>query len=99
MKAARRRPEVLAPVGSPDCLPAAVAGGADAVFLGLRHFNARGRAENFRKAELPRHVAYLHHHGLKCYVVMNTLVHDDHPRSIAGRDAGAARRRAGDPRT
>ena len=74
---ARRRPEVLAPVGAPDCLPAAVAGGADAVYLGLRHFNARGRAENFRKAELPRQIAYLHHHGVKCYVVMNTLVHDD----------------------
>ena len=53
-------PEVLSPVGSPDCLPAAVAGGADAVFLGLRHFNARGRAENFRKADLRTHVRYLH---------------------------------------
>lgn len=73
----RRRPEVLAPVGSPECLSAAVAGGADAVFLGLRHFNARGRAENFRKADLAHHVQYLHHHGLKCYVVMNTLIHDD----------------------
>ncbi len=73
----RRRPEILAPAGSPECLPAAVAGGADAVFLGLRHFNARGRAENFRRAELPGHVAYLHRHGLKCYVVLNTLVHDD----------------------
>ncbi len=80
---ARRRPEVLAPVGSPDCLPAAVAGGADAVFLGLRHFNARGRAENFRKAELAHHVAYLHHHHVKCYVVMNTLVHDDeYPKAL-----------------
>jgi putative protease len=75
--AAARRPEVLAPAGAPECLPAAVAGGADAVYLGLRHFNARGRAENFRKADLPRHVAYLHQHGLKCYVVLNTLVHDD----------------------
>ncbi len=81
--APRRRPEVLAPVGSPDCLPAAVAGGADAVFLGLRHFNARGRAENFRKAELPHHVAYLHGHGVKCYLVMNTLVHDDeYPKAL-----------------
>ncbi len=71
------KPEVLAPAGAPECLPAAVAGGADAVYLGLRHFNARGRAENFRKADLPRHVAYLHRHGLKCYVVLNTLVHDD----------------------
>ncbi len=76
-------PEILAPAGSPECLPAAVAGGADAVYLGLRHFNARGRAENFRKADLPRHVAYLHRHGLKCYVVLNTLVHDDeHAKAV-----------------
>lgn len=75
--------EILAPAGSPECLPAAVAGGADAVYLGLRHFNARGRAENFRKADLPRHVAYLHRHGLKCYVVLNTLVHDDeHAKAV-----------------
>jgi putative protease len=72
-----KRPEILAPAGSPACLPAAVAGGANAVYLGLRHFNARGRADNFRKAELPEHVRYLHHHGLKCYLVMNTLIHDD----------------------
>ncbi|MBA2481061.1 MAG: U32 family peptidase, partial [Planctomycetes bacterium] len=79
----RRAPEVLAPVGSPDCLPAAVAGGADAVYLGLRHFNARGRAENFRKADLARNVAYLHGHRVKCYVVMNTLVHDDeYPKAL-----------------
>ncbi len=77
------KPEVLAPAGAPACLPAAVAGGADAVYLGLRHFNARGRAENFRKADLPRHVAYLHRHGLKCYVVLNTLVHDDeHAKAV-----------------
>ncbi len=86
-------PEVLSPVGSPDCLPAAVAGGADAVFLGLRHFNARGRAENFRKADLPGYVSYLHAHDVKCYVVMNTLVHDDEfPKALdlagAAADAG-----------
>ena len=86
-------PEVLSPVGSPDCLPAAVAGGADAVFLGLRHFNARGRAENFRKADLRTHVRYLHDHDVKCYVVLNTLVHDDEfPKALdlaqAASDAG-----------
>ena len=70
------QPEVLAPAGSPACLEAAVAGGAHAVYMGLRHFNARGRAENFRQADLAR-VSYLHHHGVKCYVVFNTLLHDD----------------------
>lgn len=79
-----KAPEVLAPAGSPDCLPAAVAGGADAVYLGLRHFNARGRAENFRLADLPQQVAYLHHHQVKAYVVMNTLLHDDEfPKALA----------------
>jgi len=79
----RFRPEVLAPVGSPACLPAAVAGGADAVYFGMRHFNARGRAENFRTAELAHHVDWLHGHGVKCYVVMNTLVHDDeYPKAL-----------------
>ncbi|NRA40179.1 MAG: U32 family peptidase, partial [Planctomycetes bacterium] len=68
---------------SPDCLPAAVAGGADAVYLGLRHFNARGRAENFRLSDLPQQIAYLHHHQLKAYVVMNTLMHDDEfPKAV-----------------
>lgn len=79
----RSRPEVLAPAGSPECLSAAVAGGADAVYFGLRHFNARGRAENFRRADLPAQVRYLHEHGLKAYVVLNTLVHDDeYPKAL-----------------
>ncbi len=71
------RPEILAPAGAPDCLPAAVAGGANAVYLGLRHFNARGRAENFRVADLPEHLSYLHDNNLKAYLVLNTLLHDD----------------------
>ncbi len=84
-------PEVLSPVGSPDCLPAAVAGGADAVFLGLRHFNARGRAENFRKADLAGYVQYLHDHDVRCYVVMNTLVHDDEfPKALDLAEAACA---------
>lgn len=73
----RQRPEILAPAGAPDCLPAAVAGGADAVYFGLRHFNARGRADNVRMAKLPRLLGYLHTHGLQAYLVLNTLLHDD----------------------
>jgi U32 family peptidase len=70
-------PEVLAPAGAPACLEAAVAGGAHAVYFGLRHFNARGRAENFRMADLPAQLDYLHDHGLKAYLTLNTLIHDD----------------------
>jgi len=67
-------PELLAPAGGWDCLKAAVANGADAVFFGLPRFNARIRADNFTEAELPEVVAFCHRHGVKAYVTLNTLV-------------------------
>ena len=44
--------EVLSPVGNAEMLVAAVRSGADAVYLGAEHFNARRNAENFGDAEL-----------------------------------------------
>lgn len=67
-------PELLAPAGDWECLRAAVANGADAVFFGLTRFNARMRAHNFTEAELPEVVAFAHRHGVKAYVTFNTLV-------------------------
>ena len=68
------RPELLAPAGGWDCLKAAVANGADAVFFGLPRFNARLRADNFTEEELPEVIAFCHRHGVKAYVTLNTLV-------------------------
>ncbi len=80
----KRIPELLAPAGSPACLPAAVAGGADAVYLGLSRFSARARAENFSIDELQAHIRYLHYHGLRCYVTLNTLLRDrELPAAVA----------------
>ncbi len=67
-------PELLAPAGGWDCLRAAVANGADAVYFGLPRFNARLRADNFRDDELAEVVAFCHRHGVKAYVAFNTLV-------------------------
>ncbi len=67
-------PELLAPAGNWDCLRAAVANGADAVYFGMPRFNARLRADNFRLEELPEVVAFCHRHGVKAYVAFNTLV-------------------------
>jgi len=39
--------ELLAPAGSPEALDAAINEGADAVYLGLKNFNARLRTSNF----------------------------------------------------
>ena len=74
MSAQLPTPELLAPAGGWDCLRAAVANGADAVYFGLPRFNARLRADNFSEAELPEVVAFCHRHGVKAYVTFNTLV-------------------------
>ena len=46
-----RKPEILAPAGDAPSFLAALAAGADAVYLGLKHFSARMQAENFGLAE------------------------------------------------
>ena len=43
-----KKPELLAPAGSMDALKAAVAGGADAIYLGMTNFSARAFAGNFK---------------------------------------------------
>ncbi len=67
-------PELLAPAGNWDCVRAAVANGADAVYFGLPRFNARMRADNFSEADLPKVVRFCHRAGVKAYVTLNTLI-------------------------
>lgn len=66
--------EILAPAGNWDCVRAAVANGADAVYFGLDRFNARMRADNFTRESLSTLMPYLHRHGLRGYVTMNVLI-------------------------
>ena len=67
-------PELLAPAGNWDCAKAAVACGADAIYFGLPQFNARLRADNFTNEDLPALMRYLHEHGVRGFVTMNTLI-------------------------
>ncbi|MES2439363.1 MAG: peptidase U32 family protein, partial [Verrucomicrobiota bacterium] len=67
-------PELLSPAGNWDCARAAVAAGADAIFFGLPRFNARLRADNFIEADLEELMEFLHRHGVKGFVTMNTLI-------------------------
>jgi putative protease len=73
---APRAPEVLAPAGDRESLEAAVKAGADAVYFGLKAWSARARATNFADDELESTLAFLHRHGRKGYVAINTLVFD-----------------------
>lgn len=68
------RPELLAPAGNWECVRAAVANGADAVYFGLDKFNARMRADNFTREDLRELIPFLHGHGVRAYVTMNVLI-------------------------
>jgi len=65
--------ELLAPAGSPEALDAAIAEGADAVYLGLKDFNARMRSANFTYSQFEGALRSLHHQGRKIYVTVNTV--------------------------
>jgi putative protease len=65
--------ELLAPAGSPEALDAAISEGADAVYLGLKTFNARLRTSNFAYSQFEAAVEALHKLGKKIYVTVNTV--------------------------
>jgi putative protease len=65
--------ELLAPAGSPEALDAAVGEGADAVYLGLKNFNARMRSANFTYARFESALRALRRMGKKIYVTVNTV--------------------------
>ncbi|MRG92408.1 peptidase U32 family protein [Polyangium spumosum] len=77
-----RRPEILAPAGDEAALRAAVLAGADAVYFGLQGFNARARAKNFDAAGLAKTMTFLHEHGVRGYVTLNTLVFDEELENV-----------------
>jgi len=64
----------MAPAGDSASYLAAVAAGADAVYVGLKHFSARMQATNFSISELARLASLGRDHGTRTYVTMNTLV-------------------------
>lgn len=74
--------ELLAPAGSPESLLAAVASGADAVYLGLDRYSARVSAENFTKGNLREYIEHCHIHGVKTYLTLNTLVFNDELQDV-----------------
>ena len=76
MKRKTTLPELLSPAGDFEALLAAVAGGADAVYIGGKSFSARAFAKNFELDEIREAVRYCHIHGVKLYVTLNTLIYD-----------------------
>jgi putative protease len=77
-------PEILAPAGGRAQFFAALNAGADAVYLGMKEFNARGRAENFTLEDLRSLVPLARSRGMKVLVTINILLKEaELPRLIA----------------
>lgn len=66
--------ELLAPAGTLEAFSAAVAAGADAVYIGAPALNARALAKQFSLAELAAMIDQAHGRGVKVYAAMNSLM-------------------------
>ncbi|HEY2375366.1 MAG TPA: U32 family peptidase [Gemmatimonadaceae bacterium] len=70
----RSIPELLSPAGSLDAVRAAVANGADAVYLGAQRFNARDEGAQLTLEELTEACRIAHGRGRRIYLTLNVLV-------------------------
>lgn len=77
---ATRSAELLAPVGDGAALRAALATGADAVYLGLDRWSARAFAGNFTGHELVAAIERAHLYGARAHLALNTLLKEDELR-------------------
>lgn len=66
--------EILSPAGSYEGLKAAINAGCDAVYVGGTKFGARAFADNLSEEELLQAIDYVHLHGKRIYLTVNTLL-------------------------
>ena len=69
--------ELLSPAGTITSFYAAISSGANAIYLGIKKFNARAYASNFSLEELKELVKFAHLRNIKIYVTMNTILYDE----------------------
>lgn len=68
------KPELLLPVGNIESFYAAIKGGADAIYVGLKSFNARGRAANFNNIQFQLLLDEALRNNVKVYATLNTVI-------------------------
>ncbi|MCP4292201.1 MAG: U32 family peptidase [bacterium] len=66
--------ELLAPGGDLDSIKAAIAGGADAIYCGLSHFNARNRAKNISFEDFCRVIKLAHNNHCQVFLTLNIII-------------------------
>ncbi|NDE63553.1 MAG: hypothetical protein EB053_04280 [Chlamydiae bacterium] len=76
-------PKLLAPAGSQEAFKAALLTGADEIFLGLKQFNARKRANNFSLDELKEMIFQASEFSTKVLVTLNVLIQQTEFKDLA----------------
>lgn len=72
-----KKPELLLPVGNMEMLLAAIHNGADAIYMGMPKFNARGRTQDFSLDELKEMIELCHLYGVKVHLAFNILIFEE----------------------
>lgn len=74
----RNEYEIMAPVGSRECLQAAIQAGADSVYFGIERLNMRAHsASTFTIDDLRDIAATCKEHGMKSYLTVNTIIYGE----------------------
>lgn len=75
--------ELLLPVGNLKMCMAAIHNGADAIYVGMPEFNARGRSADHSFQELEEIIELCHLYGVKVNLAFNVVIFEDElPRVI-----------------
>jgi putative protease len=75
--------ELLAPGGDVDAIKAAIIAGADAVYCGLDHFNARNRASNISFEQLLGIIRLAHQYQCQIFLTLNVVILEREFKSLA----------------
>ena len=74
----RNEYEIMAPVGSRECLQAAIQAGADSIYFGIERLNMRAHsASTFTIDDLREIAATCQEHGMKSYLTVNTIIYGE----------------------
>ena len=77
-----KKPILLSPVANYEMLIAAIDGGADAVYLGVKGQNMRESAKNFSIKDLKKISKIAHDSKVKVYLTLNTICFDEEINKI-----------------
>lgn len=74
--------ELLLPVGNMEMALAAIHNGADAIYVGFPHFNARGRSHDFEIDELREIIETCHLYGVRTHLAFNILIFEQEIEAV-----------------